>query len=342
MQPYFYSPKIPDRLPADKTQFLPDGVAHFKLLCQGRGLSQVVSEALLRSINPASLKSYCRHWTPFVTWLNSKKPRPHFSSVIICEYLLSKFNKNLSISTINSIRSAIGFFTLNALDLENDILSKRLFKHFYQIRPSQPKYSTFWPVSKVLDLLKAWHPPSSLTLRQLTLKTVSLMALSSSDRGQTLNLVSLDNLVVDSDLKFVIKERIKTTRRVLRPTIVNCVTTDIEELNVKDYVLFYIEATKDFRPQSERKLFTSWKSYKNVTRPTLARWLKTVLQLAGIDPHYGSHSYRGAGLSNAYFKGASIDQIIKAGNWSSVSTFKSFYCAPSSESSIGRIILNDV
>ena len=287
-------------------------------------------------------KSYSRLWTPFVTWLNGKEPRPHFSSIIICDYLHLKFSKNSSISTINSIRSAIGFFTLNALDLENDILIKKLFKYFYQMKPTQPKYSTFWPVSKVLDLLKSWHPPSSLSLRQLTLKTLALMALSSSDRGQTLNLVSLDNLVVDSEVKFVIKNRTKTTRKVIRPIIVDCVATDIVELNVKEYVLFYIESTKSLRSDSDRKLFISWKTHHNVTRPTLARWLKTVLQLAGIDSHYGSHSYRGAGLSNAYFKGASIDKIVASGNWSNVSTFKNHYCAPSSDSSIGRIILNDL
>ena len=166
------------------------------------------------------------------------------------------------------------------------------------------------------------------------------MALSSSDRGQTLNLCSLDNLVLETDLKFIITERIKTTRKRIKPISVTCVNTDLEELNVRNYVLSYINRTQDLRSDSDRLLFISWKTHKNVSRPTLARWLKSVLLLAGIDPHFGAHSFRGSGLSSAYFKGASIDQIISAGNWSSVSTFKRHYCAPPSDSSIGRIILN--
>lgn len=224
--------------------------------------------------------------------------------------------------------------------MESNIFVKRLFKNFYQTRPIRPKYLTYWPVEQLLDFLKKWHPLENLSLKQLTLKTVALLALTSSDRGQTIHLTKMSNFVENGqELHFVITDKLKTTRRVLRPKIINVVNSNQEELNVANYIKYYINFTKELR--SGDQLFISWKNYKPVTRSTIARWLKTVLKLAGIDDSkYSAHSFRGASVSDAYFKGCSIDKIINAGNWKNVSTFNNHYCAPSDNSAIGRIILN--
>ena len=245
------------------------------------------------------------------------------------------------------MRSSINFFTLNSLDLENNVFIKRLFKYFYQVKPLKARYSTYWPVSKLLNFLKSWHPENSLSLKQLTLKTVALIALTSSDRGQTIHLAKTTNMILEEDnsIKFVIKDRTKTTRRTLRPKIINCCNSEMEELNVANCVRFYLDATKEFRLSNlnnGENLFYSWKTKKPVSKPTIARWLKLVLKLAGIDTNqFTAHSYRGAGLSSAFFRGASIGQIISAGNWKNVNIFKDHYCAPSYESSLGNMILND-
>ena len=75
-------------------------------------------------------------------------------------------------------------------------------------------------------------------------------------------------------------------------------------------------------------------------KTSLARWLKEVLTLAGIDTNIcKAHSYRGAGLSKAYQKGASLNQIVAAGNWSNASTFQHYYNAPCNDNSISSLIL---
>ena len=184
---------------------------------------------------------------------------------------------------------------------------------------------------------------STLSLKQLTLKTIALIALTSSDRGQTIHKANIDNMLVgeDSSIKFIIKDKLKTTRKVLKPTTITCISAQEDEFNVASYVKKYLEMTKDFRKEN-KFLFLSWKTKKNVSRPTLARWLKLVLKLAGIDTsHYSAHSYRGAGLSNAFYKGASINRIVEAGNWTNVEMFWSHYHAPPSDSHLGHVILND-
>ena len=78
-----------------------------------------------------------------------------------------------------------------------------------------------------------------------------------------------------------------------------------------------------------------------VTGQTITRWLLEVLTISGIDTNkYKAHSFRGAGLSSAKEKGASISDIVKAGNWSNEGTFRTFYQAPCDESDIGRMILD--
>ena len=256
--------------------------------------------------------------------------------------MFSKFNSGTSTSSVNTIRSAINFFTLSYLDLENNIFMKRLFKYFYKERPLKPRYTTFWPVDKLLNFLKSWHPFSELSLKQLTLKTISLIALTSSDRGQTIHLASVNNMkIYPNKIDFIIRDKVKNTRKILKPSIITCVSSPIQELDVASYVTQYIERTKEFRDE-KGQLFISWINKRPVSRQSTARWLKQTLSLAGIDTTiFKAHSYRGAGLSKAFQRGASINQIVTAGNWANASTFQHYYNAPSYESEIGNIILEN-
>ena len=86
-------------------------------------------------------------------------------------------------------------------------------------------------------------------------------------------------------------------------------------------------------------LFLAWVTKRPVAKQSLARCLKHVLVLAGID-NYASHSYRGPGLSNAFAKGVTHSQIVLAGDWTNAQTSHRFYNKPSDSSSVGRIILD--
>ena len=273
-------------------------------------------------------------------WLDKRRSNSCFSDNLVGCFLLSQFKKGYCTSTINAMRSSINFFTLSILDLENSNLIKRLFKFFYKQRPLQPRYSSFWSVEQLLNFLKTWYPLEDLSLKQLTLKTIALIALSSSDRGQTIHKASiLDMEVSNNKIIFIIRDKLKNTRKFLKPTIITCVNSSIPELDVASHVSHYIDRTKNLRGESSQ-LFISWVTKKPVTKQSLARWLKLVLSLAGIDTTvFKAHSYRGAGLTKAFQKGATLDQIIKAGNWKNSSVFSTYYNAPSYEMNIENIIL---
>ena len=264
----------------------------------------------------------------------------------MADFLLYLFEQNFSSSYINTARSAVSFFSLDCLNLGNNAIMQRLFKFIYRKRPIKSKYVTFWPVNTVLNLLRSWHPISSLSLKTLTLKTLALIALSSSDRGQTIHLMDISHMeVLDNNINFIILSRTKTTRRKIKPIVVKCICTQNDDLNVALYVKAYLEATKQFRQNCsppKNQLFLSWKTFSPVSKQTIARWLTTVLGLSGIDTNiYSAHSFRGAGLSTAHRRGASLASIMAAGNWSNTSTFLSFYSAPTDDSLVGRLILED-
>jgi len=230
----------------------------------------------------------------------------------------------------------------------NSIVS-RLFKFFYIKRPLLSRYVIYWPVAQVLNFLAEWHPIADLTLKQLTLKTVALIALASSDRGQTLHLMNIEHTALtDRGITFIIFDRLKHSRKSVKPKLVECINSEIPSLNVADYVTAYMNRTLPIRIQHVQKglpkptqLFMSWATKNPVSKQTIARWLVSVLSQAGIDTkQFKAHSYRGAGLSAALNKGAQVHQIVAAGDWSNTETFKKFYSAPAENSNIGQIILN--
>ena len=224
----------------------------------------------------------------------------------------------------------------------------RLFESFYKIRPTFPRYPVTWDVGKVLKYLATWHPPSSLTLKKLTLKTVALIALTSCDRAQTIHALRVDKVsVTPQGLEFVIFDILKTSRRGHPAKVVKCVSWDAEELDVAHYVQKYIDKTFSLRCRAHRKglgkpvqLFLSHKTGLPVSKSTISRWLKEVMKMSGIDTDtFLPGSTRGASVSAAARRGASMSQILKAGDWSNLGTFQRFYHRTLEDTPVGRLIL---
>ena len=134
------------------------------------------------------------------------------------------FDSGLSASTLRFIRSALSFFMResHSVIVEHNIVS-RLLKSFEKLRPTVPRYVVTWDVNKVLLYLKDWFPLSTLSMKQLTLKTCMLIALSSSDRAQTLQQMRVDQCVCTArGVEFPIFSKLKTSRHLRRPRVVIC------------------------------------------------------------------------------------------------------------------------
>ena len=74
-------------------------------------------------------------------------------------------------------------------------------------------------------------------------------------------------------------------------------------------------------------IVTYGKPYHPVSKDTLARWIKDLLSLSGIDTSiFKPHSCHSASTSKASSSGVAIEHILKSGQWKSSSTFHQFYC----------------
>lgn len=67
-------------------------------------------------------------------------------------------------------------------------------KGIFNVKPSLPKYNNVWDVSVVLDYLETLMPLYTILLRLLFHKLVTLLALLSGKRSQTLHLINIRNV----------------------------------------------------------------------------------------------------------------------------------------------------
>ena len=92
----------------------------------------------------------------------------------------------------------------------------------------------------------------------------------------------------------------------------------------------YISRSETLRCRSGHfvsKLFLSFiRLYNTVSPRTIARWIMSVLQSAGIDTSkFKGHSVRGAATSHAYVTGTPVADILKMADWSSEHVLRRHY-----------------
>ena len=203
-------------------------------------------------------------------------------------------------------------------------LITRFMKGIYRQKPPLPRYHFTWDVCTVLKYLSSLFPLEKLSLKLLTFKLVALLALSSAPRAQTLAYLNLDYMCKETSVvSFMFPHLLKTSR------IGHSFVLKVEHFRNESLCVFhtlekYIEQTCSLR--KSRFLFISYKTYKAISTCTIARWLRTVLELSGIDTSiFKAHSFRGASVSAAFRKGCSVNLILSTADWSTDKNFKKFY-----------------
>ena len=221
----------------------------------------------------------------------------------------------------------------------------RCMKGIFELKPSLPKYNEIWDVRVVLDYLKTFGASTALPLKELTLKLTMLLCLTTGQRGQTIHKFDI-NYIQDLDDRYRISvhEKLKQTKsgRHLTPIELLAFPED-KELCVVQHLREYIHRTDPLRKDHSQLLLSYVKPFKPVARDTVSRWVKQVLQSAGIDiTKYSAHSCRAASTSNVKVKGLNIAEIMKSAGWSTASIFAKFYDKPVSNTSanFGSVLLN--
>lgn len=200
----------------------------------------------------------------------------------------------------------------------------RFMKGIYFQRRPKPRYLFTWDVSSVLKYLSSIFPLENVSLKLLTFKVTALIALAAAPRAQTMVSMDLNYMVKDNNkLIFTFPELLKTTRDG-HSFLLQLEHFENESLCAMHTLLFYIRKTRCCRLSS--KVLVSYITYKAVSTSTVARWLKSTLELSGVNTEiFKAHSYRAASVSAAYSRGCSLKNILRTADWTSDKNFRKFY-----------------
>lgn len=292
-----------------------------------QGIPPPALEITISSLSESSLKNYdvaLKKWWSFCNQTSIDLYNPSIREIIL--FLSDQYEKGLSYSSINCIRSAISLIV--SVDCAEDSRVKRFFKGISNLRPSRPKYDQTWDPKIILDFYNDKAEDKDLSLKDLSKKLIVLLALTTGHRMQTLSLINITNLRrSETQLEIHIPDRIKTSRRGSTQPLLILPFYSNRKLCVATTLISYLDMTLNLRGSID-KLFISFKKpFKAVCAQTLSRWIKDVLSEAGVDTtKFSAHSTRHASTSAAKRAGVDIELIRKTAGWSKNSkTFARFY-----------------
>lgn len=249
-------------------------------------------------------------------------------------FLTERYNKGSTFGTLNSHRSALSL--LLGGEVSTDVRIKRLLKGAFKLRPSVPKYTTTWNPQIVLNNISNWYPNEDLSIEKITKKLVTLLAICTAHRVQTLSLIKLDNIIINpSEVKIVISDIIKTSGPGRdQPILILPYFNENRRICPATTLQNYLELTKNLRPVGSNNLLLTWKRpHRTASAQSISRWIKQVLADSGVDVSvFSAHSTRHASTSAASSAGISLDVIRKTAGWTKTSeTFANFYQRPISD-----------
>lgn len=289
-------------------------------------------QTIQSSISLATLRQYSAYLKMWWNFCIVKEHNPFIYTLdMAMTFLSTQFQTGISYSTINSQHAALSL--IFSIEYFDKAILKRFLKGIYNQKPSRPKYQTTWDPQPVLDHLSTLYPLTNITILQLSMKLVTLLALITGHRLQTLSCIRLQNIIRFQDrLEIRITDNIKTSSsRNFQPVLVIPYFRENPNLCLASAIDFYVIITKDIRPTgTDQLLLTIKKPIHPVSTQRLSKWIKMTLSASGIDTElFSSYSTRHAATSAACRAGVSIEIIRSTAGWTQKSEmFARFYNRP--------------
>ena len=111
--------------------------------------------------------------------------------------LTNMFEMGLGYSSICSARSALNCIVClpGYSGITEHPVLKRFIKGVFNMRPPQPRYSHIWDINVVLNYISNMDPDYSLSLKQISLKLVTLLTLLAIQKVETVPSFTVDNMI---------------------------------------------------------------------------------------------------------------------------------------------------
>ena len=313
-------------------------MSFMRRLYQNKGFSPQATNIILSCWRESSHQQYGTYISKWLLFCSEREINPVRPSITMAvEFLTELYDLGLGYSSINTARCALSaileYPSSSNSTFGQSVDVKRFMKGIFQSRPALPRYNKTWDVQTMLQYLSSMKDTKDLTLKDLSLKLVILVALTTAQRGQSLHLMDTANMVHEQNsLVFMLGSAIKQTkpgRSSSELTIKLTAYPPDEKLCVVRTCLIYLEKTKSLRGTETQLFITHQKPHKKASRDTIRRWIKQIMATAGIDVTvFKPHSVRAAATSKAKLNNASTSDIMKAAGWTSAATFAKYYDKP--------------
>lgn len=303
-----------------------------------------------RARRDSTTKLYEVYWKQWIQFCNQRGQDPTHNDVItginFLQDLLDRPDKNRGYSVINTARSALSAMVIlptRGKFGEHPYVTE-FMKGVYNLYPPKPRYTDIWDPEIVLEFLRNWRPAKKISLKMLSLKVVMLILLITGQRPQIISKLNVENMEISEDCYLFTVENhdLKQGRPGYKPERICLKAFEDKSLCVHRYLTEYLKRTLDKRGKVKELFITLNKPHKQITRDTTSRWIRTVLNGAGINTQqFKPGSTRAASTSKARECGANMDEILKAGGWSRETTFAKWYNKPinTRRRTLGEIIL---
>jgi hypothetical protein len=162
------------------------------------------------------------------------------------EFLTEIYDSGVGFSAMNTARCALSTIIMcGNTTIGAPPLISRFLKGVYNRRPPQTRHTEVWDVAIVLNSLKKLSPAKHLGIKSLTLKLVTLIALVSAQRAQTLHKLNVRNMEKSkSSVTFYFSSTLKQSRpgKSVAPVTLKKYAPDLR-LCVVNYLNEYLKRT---------------------------------------------------------------------------------------------------
>ena len=318
-------------------------------LSRKKGLSEKVSKRIFNARATSTNALYQIRWKTYVKWCRKNKVSAVNPSVnSLCKFFIHLWeDRKLAVGTIKGFRSVLqSVLRHNNLDISNNQDITDVIKSFIIEKPLAKKDSINWNVDVVLSFLCSgrFEPLSGSSLRDLTRKTLFLLALALAKRVSELQALSSnvgftkEGAVVSLMLGFRAKNDNKM-KRLPRNFLVKSLTELVgpeeeRKLCPVRALREYLDRTKGMRQGENRNLFLAPRDTTRVaSKNALGYLMKSTIVEAHKDVSPETlkvckarvHDVRAVGTSLAFAHNLSIESVLEAAQWRSDSVFTGHY-----------------
>ena len=313
-------------------------VSHLYQRFQAESIPTNVADLLIAATRTSTHKTYESSWNRWCRWCSGRQIDPLSSSISdILIFLTEVFNEGLAYRSLNVLRSALSSThpKIDGFSVGQHPYVTRLLKGALNKRPPKPRYSHTWNVDVMIKYMISLGKNSTLSLKAISMKLVTLFALTCPERISALASLDLRHCsVLPEGVSFELTVPRKSGSADKPAEAFFARFDQDRKLCPVDCFRYYLKLSRNVRPvipsSLPHKLFISFiRPHKPVTSTTLGRWLRTFMSAAGIDSQiFKAHSVRGASTTAAANAFVPLSTIMLMADWSSASIFRTFYYKP--------------